>query len=72
MGISTESNPQRLNLGKRRVLALVNGEVKRNVLIPKRMARGYGGPRDPVKGELFALPCRAAFLTDAPGAATAI
>src|SRR5687768_10101026 len=37
MEISTESKPQRLNFGKRRVLSLVNGQAKRNVLIPKRI-----------------------------------
>src|SRR5215470_5361562 len=37
IGISTVSNPQRLNCGKRLVLWLVKGDVKRKVLMPIRI-----------------------------------
>src|SRR5579862_1318793 len=38
MGISTESKPHCLKRGKSFTLALVKGEVKRKVFMPKRMA----------------------------------
>src|SRR5205823_14000360 len=37
-GISTVSKPQRLNCLKSRVLSLVNGDVKRKVLMPNLIA----------------------------------
>src|SRR5829696_7057646 len=37
IGISTESKPQSLNFLKSRVLSVVKGEVKRKVLMPKRI-----------------------------------
>src|ERR1043165_7920180 len=39
MGISTDWNPHFLNCGKSFVLSLVNGEVKRKVLIPNLISR---------------------------------
>src|SRR5688500_18407225 len=39
MGISTDSNPQRLNCGKSFVESLVNGDVNRKVLMPSLMRR---------------------------------
>src|SRR5947199_1310653 len=45
-GISTDSKPHRLNRGKSRVLSLVNDEVNRNVLMPKRINRIIQPNRD--------------------------
>src|ERR1051325_8559325 len=39
--ISTESNPHFLNFGNSRVLWLVNGHEKRNVLMPNRITSRY-------------------------------
>src|SRR4051812_32222589 len=43
MGISTVSKPQRLNVVKSFVLSVVNGEVKRKVLMPILILWGVEG-----------------------------
>src|SRR5437879_4920306 len=56
MGISTDSKPHFLNVRNRRVLSLVNGEVKRNVLMPNLMPEIFSETRpagQSVKSKFF-------------------